>query len=313
MTGRIETPVDAVVTWVNGADPAHRDRRARYRKPAVHAVAAGDIRFDQSGEIRYALASLLKFCPFVRRIHVLTDRQTPAALDTLPDPEGRIRIVDHTVAFGEHADLLPVFSSRSIETMMHRIPDLAERFLYLNDDIFIGRPMEPADYFEGDRPVLQGEMKPLPGPVMRRIGGMLRRGRPGYGAALQGAARLVGRTDIYLLTEHQPHPMRRSTLAAFYAQDSAGLRAQAGHRFRSPDQVSPIGLTHHLELAQGARVVPARDVGYIRPGRPTGAALRQTMASLEAGAFASFCVQSLEKAEPEDRATILASLDRHYG
>ena len=307
-----DTAVDAVVTWVDGADPVHAAGRARYRDPKAHTSSANAARFTDSGEIRYAVASLLKFCPFLRRIHVVTDRQRPTVLDRLPDPAGKVQIVDHTEIFGEHKDLLPVFSSRSIETMIHRIPDLANRFLYLNDDIFVGRPMHIADYFDGDLPVLQGQMKPLPGRVARFVKRVLGRGRPGYGAAQRAAAQLAGRTDTYLLAEHQPHPMRRATLAAFYANDTEALRAQAGHRFRSSDQVSPIGLAHHLELAEGARVIRAHDVGYIRPGRPTGPALIATLEALEAGAFASFCVQSLEAMQDTDRATIRATLDRYY-
>lgn len=306
-------PIDAVITWVDGADPAHEARRVRYSDPTAHAEAAGAIRFANSGEIRYAVASLLRFCPFVRRVHVVTDRQRPSVLDDLKDPSSKIRIVDHKVAFGEHADLLPVFSSRSIETMIHRIPDLAERFLYLNDDIFVGRPMEPEAYFDGEVPILQGTMKPLPGPILGRLKKVFGRGRPGYGAAQRAAARLAGQTSTYLLAEHQPHPMRRSTLAAFYAGHPEVLRAQAGHRFRSPAQVSPIGLTHHLELANGARVISPRDVGYVRPGRPTGQALVAMMDALASGAFASFCVQSLERMPREDRVTIERVLEHYYG
>ncbi|CTQ34352.1 Stealth CR1 domain-containing protein [Jannaschia rubra] len=305
--------IDAVVTWVDGADPAHAARRAQYRDPAAHADAAGPVRFTSSGEIRYALASLLRFCPFLRHIHVLTDRQRPAALDALSDPSGKVRVVDHADAFGAHADLLPVFSSRSIETMMHRIPGLAERFIYLNDDIFVGREMEPEDYFNGPIPVLRGAMKPLPAPALQWLKETFGGRRPGYGAAQRSAARRVGRRKTYLLVEHQPHPMRRSTLAAFYDGNAEALRAQAGHRFRMPEQVSPIGLTHHLELELGARVIPPRDVGYVRPGRPTGRALAATLAALESGAFASFCIQSLEKMPPEDQTAVRDALDRYYG
>jgi hypothetical protein len=311
MTDR-DTAIDAVVTWVDGADPVHAARRVRFRDPKAHTSSAGAARFTDSGEIRYAVASLLTFCPFLRRIHIVTDRQRPTVLDLLPDPAGKIRIVDHTEIYDEHTDLLPVFSSRSIETMIHRIPELANRFLYLNDDIFVGRPMEIIDYFDGDLPVLQGQIKPLPGSVVRFVKRIFGRGRPGYGAAQRAAAQLAGWTDKYLLAEHQPHPMRRETLAAFYADNPDALRAQAGHRFRSSDQVSPIGLTHHLELAGGARVIPAHDVGYIRPGRPTGPALMATLEALEAEAFASFCVQSFEAMQDTDRAAIRATLDRYY-
>jgi hypothetical protein len=256
--------IDAVITWVDGSDPAHIKKRSYFHDPLAHPDAFGQVRFVSSGEIRFAVKSLLKFCPFVRRIHVVTDAQRPSELGPLlDDVVDKVRIIDHRDIYGEHSDLLPVFSSRSIETMIHRIPDLAERFLYLNDDIFIGRPMQPTDFFDGDMPVLYGTLKRLPGPIEKWLKSKIGRSRPGYKAAQQAAARMTGRRNSYLLVEHQPHAMRRSTLAAFYKDDPAALRAQAGYRFRSAAQISPIGLTHHLELSQVTRITPPIDVGYI--------------------------------------------------
>ena len=49
---------------------------------------------------------------FLRRIYVITDAQHPAELDAILAAHSNVRIIDHRDAFGEHADLLPVFSSR---------------------------------------------------------------------------------------------------------------------------------------------------------------------------------------------------------
>ena len=307
--------IDAVIAWVDGNDPIHHAKRAAHMDGEAHPDAVSATRFASSGELRYSVLSLLKFCPFVRRIHVVTDAQHPAILDPLlldPRYGGRIRILDHGDAFGAHSDLLPVFSSRSIETMIHRLPDLAERFLYLNDDIFIGRPMEAKDYFDGSAPILRGHLRRLPHPATAWLKGRLRPARPGYGAAQRAAARAVGRTKSYLLTEHQPQPMRRRTLARYFEGRDADLRTQAGHRFRSPSQMSPIGLANHLELAAGARTAPPLDVGYVRPGRPTGKALARVMDRLQIGAYASFCVQSLDAMHPSDRDIVLDGLERRY-
>lgn len=42
---------------------------------------------------------------------------------------------------------LPTFSSAAIETFIHRIPNLSKRFLYLNDDIFLGADLYPEDLY----------------------------------------------------------------------------------------------------------------------------------------------------------------------
>ena len=35
---------------------------------------------------------------------------------------------------------------------MHRIPDLAEHFLYFNDDVYLMKPSQPEDFFRDDLP-----------------------------------------------------------------------------------------------------------------------------------------------------------------
>jgi hypothetical protein len=220
--------------------------------------------------------------------------------------------VDHKDIYGDHADLLPVFSSRSIETMVHRIPGLAEQFIYLCDDFSIARPVQPTEFFENDLPVLQGTLKPLPPSIFPWLRSKLKLHRPGHKRAQQAGARLAGRRGSYLLVRHHPHPMRRSTLTRFFASNPSVLRAQAGHRFRSVAQFSPVSLSNHLEIAAGARIKQPVDVGYIKPGYPTGAALADTMEKLNTGAFSSFCVQSLERMSAQDRQTVLEGLERRY-
>ncbi|SDP63860.1 Stealth protein CR1, conserved region 1 [Sulfitobacter litoralis] len=304
--------IDAVVTWVNGADPQHQNKRAKYLDQTVSPSSYEPTRFDSLGEIRFAVLSLLQFCPFLRNIHIVTDAQHPVILDPILAAYSNVKVVDHVDIFGEHADLLPVFSSRSIETMIHRIPGLAEQFLYLNDDIFVGRPMTPQDYFYDGTPIIRGSFRSFPNPALQWLKSKVRKDRPGYNAAQRDAARLAGLKDKYLISEHQPHPMRRSTLQTHYKDKVLELREQISYRFRSSRQVSPIGLSNHLEMARGARVEGPFDVGYIRPGRPTGTELQNVLSHLNENHFASFCVQSLDQMPAKDAEAIINALNRRY-
>ena len=309
--------IDAVITWVDGDEPAHVAKRKLYQSElGVHPDATSATRFSSSGEIRFAVQSILRFCPFVGKIHIVTDNQYPEILRAIsedPKYRERIFIVDHRAIYREHADLLPVFSSRSIETMIHRTPGLSSRFIYFNDDIFVGRPLEETHFFDGERAVLRGRMRRFPNRALSALKRWIGRDRPGYAAAQRAAARLIGSTSHYFLTEHQPHPMHRDLLADFYANDQEALRKQAGYRFRSSEQFSPIGLSNHLAITAGARVTPPLDVGYIRPGRPTGVELKKVLAQLKVGDFASFCVQSLDSMPEKDREVILNDLFDYYG
>jgi hypothetical protein len=137
-TRQAHLDVDAVITWVDGADPAHRAKLGAYLgKDAARPSASADpTRFGDCGEIEYCIASLLRFAPWLRHIHIVSDAQTPALIARLRGSTfaDRVRVVDHRVIFAGHEEFLPTFSSLSIETMLWRIPGLAERFIYLNDD-----------------------------------------------------------------------------------------------------------------------------------------------------------------------------------
>lgn len=57
----------------------------------------------------------------------------------------RIRLVYHRDFIPE--EHLPCFSSPCIEMFLHRIPGLAEHFIYANDDMFPLSPLEEGDFF----------------------------------------------------------------------------------------------------------------------------------------------------------------------
>ena len=42
---------------------------------------------------------------------------------------------------------LPTFSSPAIETHLHKIEGLAQHFIYFNDDVMLGRPTWPSDFY----------------------------------------------------------------------------------------------------------------------------------------------------------------------
>ena len=48
---RESIPIDAVYTWVDGADPAHRAKRARYRAE-INGAEATPERWRDNGELR---------------------------------------------------------------------------------------------------------------------------------------------------------------------------------------------------------------------------------------------------------------------
>lgn len=79
----------------------------------------------------------------MRHIYIVTNGQIPKWLDLTNE---RITIVPHEV-LAPNPEWLPTFSSAAIETFIHRIPNLSKRFIYLNDDIFLGSELYPEDLY----------------------------------------------------------------------------------------------------------------------------------------------------------------------
>ena len=141
-------PIDAVITWVDGDDPVHRAKRARYTDGVENVDAediGGETRFRSLGEIGWCVASIRRFAPFIRKIFVLSDGQDPH-LDG-------VEVVDHSVVARGYEEYLPLFNCNGIETLMWRIPGLAEHFIYFNDDVFLTAPVTPEDFFVGDKTI----------------------------------------------------------------------------------------------------------------------------------------------------------------
>ncbi|GHU02923.1 hypothetical protein FACS1894158_00080 [Betaproteobacteria bacterium] len=138
-------PVDAVYTWVDGSDPAHAAKRARYLTGNVGSESKHSNvspLFRDNEELRYSLRSLTAYAPWIRRIFIITDAQKPKWLRA---DNPRLSFVDHTQIIPPHC--LPTFNSHVIESYLHRIPDLAEHYIYFNDDCFLTAKAVPGDFF----------------------------------------------------------------------------------------------------------------------------------------------------------------------
>ena len=107
--------------------------------------ATANRRFRDHGELRYSLRSLERHARWIRNVVVVTNGHLPEWLETR---NPRLRHVRHDEIFAD-PDSLPTFNSHAIELQLHRIPGLSPRFLYFNDDVFLGRDVSRDDYING--------------------------------------------------------------------------------------------------------------------------------------------------------------------
>eukprot|EP01138_Halocafeteria_seosinensis_P008134 gb/GECG01008314.1/.p1 GENE.gb/GECG01008314.1/~~gb/GECG01008314.1/.p1 ORF type:complete len:1154 (+),score=123.58 gb/GECG01008314.1/:1-3462(+) len=174
--------IDAVYTWVNGSDPvwlaqlqyykelseketsteekegksgqddagSQQDKKTKTAAEVIEEKVnelrrnpVSSNRYRDNEELRYSLRSLEKYAPWIRHIYIVTNGQVPSWLDL---SDLRVSIVSHEEIFPDPS-VLPVFSSPSIEAHLHRIPGLSKKFIYFNDDVFLGAPTWPSDFW----------------------------------------------------------------------------------------------------------------------------------------------------------------------
>ena len=141
-------PIDIVYLWVDGNDPVWRLKRARKAAllsksartdMALHGNVEG--RFRDNDELKYSLRALERFFPGHGHSYLVTDAQIPLWLRQ----SDRVTVIDHKDLIPACA--LPTFDSGHIESYLHRIDGLSERFFYFNDDVFFGAPVYIEDWF----------------------------------------------------------------------------------------------------------------------------------------------------------------------
>ncbi|MDF1678258.1 MAG: stealth family protein [Legionellaceae bacterium] len=306
--------VDAVVTWVDGADKAHREKRLRYIQSlhgAVEEEAQHATRFASSGEIDFCLRSLLQFAPWIRTIYIVTDAQEPPVLSRLRDtPDGhRLCVVDHREIFRGFEQYLPTFNSLTIESMLWRIPGLSERFIYLNDDCMLLRPLTKEAFFRDGKPVVRGCWKTQ---TSYKWGNRCKRflGKHVSVAAhrrfQERSARIAGFNKRFLHLPHVPFPLLKQTFVDFFERYPSLLQKNVQHALRDSTQFWPMSLAYHLELKAGNVVLDnqLREVS-VNPAHHVWHKMQRKLAqALEDTHTVFACVQSLDEATPEVRQAL---------
>ena len=316
-------PIDAVITWVDGDDPNHRMKRRKYAcaDELTNDDVGGEIRYRSVGEIRYCVASILRFAPFVRKIFIVTDGQDPK-LDgfisrNFPDNEKKIEIVDHKVIFQGYESCLPVFNSLAIETMLWRIPGLADRFIYMNDDVMFASKVEPEDFFVGNRLVCHASWMSWHFAAFLRWAKHIGKSHKvfGFKDSMLNAADILDRHGRFLLLEHTPHTYRRDVMENYYSANPDTMLVNVAHRFRDESQYNPQELGYLLAESQGRAVIRNNkgDYLYAYP-RNKKNYIDSKIREFDAHPNAKFlCINSISNAEPHDVDKVIAWLERRLG
>ncbi|MFD0143252.1 MULTISPECIES: stealth conserved region 3 domain-containing protein [unclassified Streptomyces] len=259
----VDFPIDAVYTWVDDTDPAWRKKRDAARKAhgmPVDGAEAGDVRFRNRDELRYSLRSLATHAPWIRKIFLVTDDQTPSWLNTEhPD----IQVVSHSEIFADPS-WLPTFNSHAIESQLHRIEGLSEHFLYVNDDVFFGRPLAPNKFFQsnGNSLFFRSPTAVPPGEITEETEGYFVAAKNNQALLEEDFGRVA--THGFL---HTPHPLRRSVLEEISERWPERSRETAATPFRGRADLSiTSSLHHHYAYLTGKAAQGGISCGYANIG-----------------------------------------------
>jgi hypothetical protein len=170
---------------------------------------------------------------------LVTDDQVPEWLDV---DHPKLTVVTHKDIFGDRGKL-PTFNSHAIESQLHHIDGLSEHFLYLNDDVFFGRPVDPtrfvlsngvSQFFLSQAKIALGQPNVLDWPVM--AAGKRNRDL---------IAQRFGQQPTNKM-KHVPHAMQRAVLQEIEDAFPEEHRLTARSQFRAATDIAiPSSLAHY--------------------------------------------------------------------
>lgn len=309
--------MDAVIAWVDGSDPAHALKRRSFSadSKSLPSTASSDTRYASSDEVYYCIASIIKFAPYIDKIWLVTDNQTPPGLTeflkSMKVDENRVTVVDHKILFRGFEAFLPTFNSMSISSVLWRIPGIADEFVYFNDDVFLCRPTSPDEFFLNGKAVVYTDY------VEQHSNSIYRKIRFAVGHLIRGlrkpitmagascnAAKILNLSGDVAVPRHHPHPFLRKPIEEFFKNNDAILRKQVSHRFRQPSQFLSSALFYGLMQQQDLTVSKSVEASTYISFVGSEQQLRSKILDVSKGLTPFGCVQSLDLAKPRDRKAV---------
>lgn len=142
---------------------------------------------------------------------------------------------------------------------MWLIPNLANYFLYLNDDFFVIRPLKPEDFFINGCIKIRGEWKTQTQhkflTKMRALSSKFFKLKSNPHRTWQEtAAKLAGFKKKFYFLDHAPYTLNKKTFAKYTHIHPNIIQENARKPFRCPEHISSIPLIVHLDIANNCAI-----------------------------------------------------------
>lgn len=300
--------VDLVYLWVDGNDPEFRKRRnaALGRSEKVAEVNC-EGRVADNDELRFSLRSVELYAPWIRKIFIVTDNQVPHWLDTT---NPRVEIINQNDLIPEESK--PTFNSVVIEHCLHKIPGLAEHFLYANDDMYFNRPVEPADFFTADgKPIMRLNRRPF-----RKLTLWLEQHIQGkelstYNRTILKSGEIVeAKTGRFISSKphHNIDAFRRSQYEQTFETFRKEIEPTLANRFRSDSDIQRVIYSYYpIATGQAKRVFVTQKTSFrLQTHR------HNHYSKLERHNPMLFCLNDSQYAVEADRRLMRSFLERRF-
>lgn len=249
-------PIDIVITWVDGEDPAHQKKRNLYLSEDVSKENSGSHRFKDNNELLFCIRAISMYAPWFRKIYVVTDRQRPLWFQD----SDRIELVYHDQFIPDK--FLPTFNSHVIASFLHHIDGLSNHFIYFNDDVLLLKPTEPSMFFSAG------------GLALNFLGSFEIPADPDFGKATASAVAAFNATQLIEREigtafmkrfSHMCFPLRKDV--AFETEEvfEKEIEAFRGNKFRSSNDLLCAGyLFPAYSYYTGRSIISSSSLWYIK-------------------------------------------------
>ena len=169
-----------------------------------------------SPELEWSILSVRKYMPWIRNIIVtVSDAFDESMIKSSNinniNIQGPIRWVKESEFVPKK--YLPTFNSNVVESWIWKIKGLSDCFIYMNDDMYIGQPVDVSTFFVQDRvPVLRLDSGPTHHPTLAKLNEA--KVTIPYSRMWGNAVSMYG-LDFTRMA-HQVQPQRVSLMAKFY-------------------------------------------------------------------------------------------------
>jgi hypothetical protein len=234
-------PVDIVITWVDSSDVNWQKAKQHFyvdKNSDNESIRFPDVKYPDY-ELETAILLILKNIQWRGMIYIVaSDGQIPKCYEKLKNLDDRIQMVYHSQIWPEQMlHTLPTFNSHAIECNIHRIENLSNNFIYFNDDMYVVKNLEYNSMFYKNSMVLQpldnrATYSWLPG-MWHKVWSKMNKMYDMYSPKHYCLA--LNRNAMYK-AEQSIHNHWKQTIST---------------RFRSKDDVAPVGYTLNYALKNG--------------------------------------------------------------